>query len=980
MASSQNSAPKRWNSYLEFMGHHVLPKDDTREPTNTIIPGDDFGKTVYGNNYYISEEDLPEFYRLYHHEIISTGSCDYLTEKQNDTGPILIDIDMRFDINTNKRQYTFDHVTDLIYIYLTNLTKMYQFSDGDKFFTFILEKDSIVKCAEKNVTKDGLHLIIGINADRATQQLLRKRVANEIGETWSDLKLLNSWDDVVDAAIPGGTVWQMYGSKKPGNLQYKLTKIYEMEFDSADDEFSMRGITLEKFDLKKNLCKLSARYTEHPSFLFKSDFIKIREQAISNGEVTTSISGKKMKRIASMQAANEPEAMSTFNENKIFSVKNRDDMRALEKEWVDHVTRTRADYVLHEAYLYTMILPDSYYGPGTYSKWIRVGWALKNTSNRLFIVWMFFSAKYEMFDFSGIMEFYEKWKRFDSNALSGLTDRSIMHWARVDAKEAYNVVRFQSIDYYIDATLDVSKSDLKNCDKHRTKGCGDFDLAMVLHHMYKDEFKCVSVKNNIWYHYKGNRWEEVDSGTYLRKKISVELRDVYRRKLNKLMEKQYDSAKQEDETEENKIYKVKSNKLMDIIARLSQTNDKKNIMTEAKELFYDGTFMQKLDTNPYLLCFNNGVFDFKEKVFRKGYPEDYISKSTHIDYLDFDTIRTTRATHIAELHDFMNKLFPIPSLKDYMWEHLASTLIGASVKNQTFNMYIGAGQNGKSVLTELMKNTLGDYKGDVPLSLVTDKRTKIGGLAPEIVALKGVRYAVMQEPQKGDKLNEGIMKQLTSGADPIQARAPYMPAPVTFIPQFKLVVCSNNFLEIKSQDYGTWRRIRVVDFMSLFTDNPVSGDTDKPYQFKKVDDINEKFDEWKEVFMSMLVEKVLETGGGVTDCDIVMKSSNSYRESQDYIAEFIADKIIEHPHGSITKTALSNEFNIWYLGTYGKGGMPPIKDVQLYMDKRFGKFEKFKCWRGVKFREHDDLDMDSNVSDNEVEEDDNGSEINAEDL
>ena len=54
---------------------------------------------------------------------------------------------------------------------------------------------------------------------------------------------------------------------------------------------------------------------------------------------------------------------------------------------------------------------------------------------------------------------------------------------------------------------------------------------------------------------------------------------------------------------------------------------------------------------------------------------------------------------------------------------------------------------------------------------------------------------------------------------------------VTFIPQFKLVVCTNTMFDIKSNDDGTWRRIRVCDFKSKFTENPVQGDPDEPYQY-----------------------------------------------------------------------------------------------------------------------------------------------------
>ena len=38
--------------------------------------------------------------------------------------------------------------------------------------------------------------------------------------------------------------------------------------------------------------------------------------------------------------------------------------------------------------------------------------------------------------------------------------------------------------------------------------------------MCKDEFVCVSIKNNIWYEYRKHRWYEIDSGNTLRLIIS----------------------------------------------------------------------------------------------------------------------------------------------------------------------------------------------------------------------------------------------------------------------------------------------------------------------------------------------------------------------------------------------------------------------------------------------------------------------------
>jgi phage/plasmid-associated DNA primase len=34
--------------------------------------------------------------------------------------------------------------------------------------------------------------------------------------------------------------------------------------------------------------------------------------------------------------------------------------------------------------------------------------------------------------------------------------------------------------------------------------------------------------------------------------------------------------------------------------------------------------------------FNNGVYDFKNHIFRPGRPEDYVTKTTGINYVEFN--------------------------------------------------------------------------------------------------------------------------------------------------------------------------------------------------------------------------------------------------------------------------------------------------------------------------------------------------------
>jgi len=274
-----------------------------------------------------------------------------------------------------------------------------------------------------------------------------------------------------------------------------------------------------------------------------------------------------------------------------------------------------------------------------------------------------------------------------------------------------------------------------------------------------------------------------------------------------------------------------------------------------------------------------------------------------------------------------------------MWEHLASTLLGNN-ENQTFNIYIGTGANGKSKLIDLMSKVLGEYKGTVPITLITQKRNSIGGTSSEIHQLIGVRYAVMQEPSNGDKINEGIMKEITGG-DPIQCRALFKES-VTFIPQFKLVVGTNCFPDMEARDDGTWRRVRAVEYKAKFTKNPYNDPQfpkeEYPYQYMIDTKIDEKFEIWAPVMLSMLVEIAYKTQGKVKDCNAVMKKSEEYRKEQDVFLEFTSNCIQTSVSGEKLKISIVKDcFKNWYSSNYGNNKNPPIKQLLDYMSKKYGR-------------------------------------------
>lgn len=912
------------------------PSGNVRPITHTRIG--DKERKIYGGSYHITDSDHDAFLDHYFNKVFIKGEQEFITEKQLiENGPLLVDIDLNYKPTINERQHTEHYVIDLIALYLDKMNQFITVEENTTINVFVLEKKHVNQLETK--TKDGIHLIFGIQVHKAIQVLIREEVVKDISTIWEDLPIQNTWEQVVDEGVTKGHVnWQLYGSRKPGHEAYLISNHYTVLF--SNNEWSIPSRLKETFDTKTYIKQLCARYTQHPKSTIKETVREQFERAVAN------IHRRQPQKLVIVNSDTDIKTiLQTYRFDKI---KNEEILDKVIEHMLDpngsFDGRISELHKLSETHQYTMGLPKDYYGPGSYDKWIRVGWALANTSPKLFVSWLKMScrdncrstlSKGGKFDWSiAVHEMFELWKGFECGGVDGLTHRSIMYWCKRNAYKTYQEIVKNTLDYFIDQTT--------NSIDPKGGPATEFDLASVLFHLFKDRFVCVSIKHKCWYEYINHRWIEIDSGSTLRIGISKEMHHEYLIRIHDLTTKMQ-TMEQNDSNYES--MRKKTHKLAEIAMTLKKTKWKDNIMREACEQFYDKNFLDKLDENPYLMCFNNGIVDFKSKKHRPGQPDDYVSNCTNIDYIPLTPLHDPI---IARITSFMEELFPNESLRKYMWEHLASVLIG-TMDNQTFNIYTGSGRNGKSCLVDLMGKVLGNYKGTVPSTLITQKRPSIGSTSSEVVALKGTRYAVIQEPSKGDRINEGIMKEITGG-DPIQGRALFKDT-ITFIPQFKLVVTTNVLFDIKSNDDGTWRRIRVCDFQSKFLENPYTDDThfpkdQFPYQFPLNKKLNENFEQWAPVFASMLVKIAYETQGNVKDCDIVMASSNDYREGQDYMAEFAKEKIIKSVGGKIQKKELIQTFREWYQTSYGTG-IPKAIELHTYMNKRYGLYKK-GAWHDVK--------------------------------
>ena len=906
--------PIKKNAFTDFLKSHVISKanKDTIIPTHTSIAG---------GSYYISDNDIDIFYKLYYEHVFTKGEKEFLVERQlpNDNSPILVDIDLKYAPSITTRQHTEEDINVILDLYFDNLKELLVLDENLDIPVYIFEKPNVNVQKDHADTKDGIHILIGLKLSHTLQLILRDKIISQIDE-YLNLPITNTWEDVFDISISrGSTPWQLYGSRKPNNDAYVLTYNYKIQYDSSDSTISCYEQQVDGFINNYEKLKLiSARNENHISCELTEYSKNIIEEK-NNEKKKNSIKGIKR---------------YTYNSSVNLNIRNEQQLNNELENFFHEDNLRSTDYHLKEIHQYTMILPDHY--SHRYDEWIKVGWALKNTDDRLFLTWMKFSSKSNKFKYSDIPERYDEWQRFDQGSHC-LSSRSITYWAKHywDKKEKedkveneYNKIEKTSINYYVEKTISENQT--------------DFDFAKVLKQMFGNQFVCVAYKNDMWYQYEQHRWKPMECGVKLKYLISTDMHDVYQDKILACTG-QFNIYDQEDDFWNETEKRV--NTMSKICTTLKDNGKKDKIMKEARILFYDNKFIENIDANEYLLGFENGIVDFKEKIFRNGYPHDYVSKSTKINYIPLDEIKKCpkKSKQIGEITNFMKQLFPDENLCKYIWELLASCLIGINY-NQTFNIFMGIGSNGKSLLLKMMKNILGEYYELLPLSYITQKRTGVGQASSEIAKLQGVRLTGTNESSENDKFNEGVIKELTGG-DPIQARALWKDS-ITFVPQCKVILATNNLPEITATDEGTWRRIRQIPFESRFVNNPVHDDPLHPYQFKKDMTLETKINNWNETFMAMLVDIVFKTNGIVNDCEKVLASSNEYRSGQDVIIKFITEKTRQTEGKKIQKGALTEEYGQWFRVNFGKRP-PKMSKLFAAMDQKFGKFDVHKCWKNV---------------------------------
>lgn len=766
----------------------------------------------------------------------------------------------------------------------------------DSIEVYLMEKPKPVLVEKKNIVKDGVHIIIPNIVTRPSVQLMvRKNIMKKIDGMMKSMKYTNKIDDVFDEQVIYKNNWQMYGSRKPNSEPYKVT--HHWSYDTKTLQFNENALLENDSDYVDILSIRNKYRGSNVRAEFKEELTKIDKDMVDD-ENRKENKKKIYNKIIQSHDSNFKPSCEEIN---------------LVKKLVCILSEKRAT---------------------DYCDWIRLGWCLRNIDIELLAEWENFSKRSNKYQAGECDMLWYKMKE------GGLGLGTLHMWAKQDNPEEYKKIVSDDISSLIYKSLSMT----------------DYDIALVIARMFKHRFRCASHRHHVWYEFEGHGWKEKEKGyTLFYKEIPTVLFNEYM----KAIEKESARARSGDDREKD-ICAKNIECLTKISLKLKSTGFVKDKMyKECSGLFYEPKFEDKLDANPKLLGFENGVYDLENDEFREGRPEDYVSLSTGINYIEYDADNP----YLEDIDDFMRKVLVNDNVREYVLTLFASILDGTN-RDEKFHIWTGSGSNGKSKIVELFQHTIGEYACIFNVSLLTQKRVGSNATNSELAIAKGKRFGILQEPEENERLNVGLMKELTGG-DQIQCRCLFK-EPIKFKPMFKMILTCNHMPSIPPDDGGTWRRIRRVEYTSKFTDNP---DPENEYEFQIDRELGYKFEMWKETFMVILLKyyKLYKSKGKIVEPNEVMEYTKEYQRKNDIFADFCESYIEKDPGSMVDVTTLFEKFKEFCNSDNIKNRAKKTC-FQEAMEKRYGKLTTIKgtkCWKGIKLiprvasrNEDDEIDED----------------------
>jgi len=347
-----------------------------------------------------------------------------------------------------------------------------------------------------------------------------------------------------------------------------------------------------------------------------------------------------------------------------------------------------------------------------------------------------------------------------------------------------------------------------------------------------------------------------------------------------------------------------------LFAYWSRTSQKEKTIVASVSLLKDMEHLRLplslVDISLFHVGINNAkaVIDLKTGLSGSAKRQDYMTKSLSVNYLG-------NAGNAIKWKVFVEQIFEgDKELIDWV-KRWCGYLLTGSTQEHLFVFCYGSGANGKSVFAETLTYILGDYARVITPETLTDSKRSAGGSSSDIADLIGARLALCSETENDKALAESLVKSLVSG-DSMTARKLYG-NPIQFKPQFKLMMLGNHKPIIKGNDYGIWRRIRLIPFLRTFKDH----DCDLGLLDKLKDEAPD--------ILAWMIEGCLDwQEKGLSDTPVaIKKATGDYHEDQDLIGQWISERCSVYTRIQTSSADLYADYKEWCFSN----GLPALSNI-----------------------------------------------------
>lgn len=459
----------------------------------------------------------------------------------------------------------------------------------------------------------------------------------------------------------------------------------------------------------------------------------------------------------------------------------------------------------------------------------------------------------------------------------------------------------------------------------RSFPCTDLGNAKRFVNRYRDVFR-FDHRRKVWLMWNGHWWTIVDDSQVFRAVVEM-IEDVER------------YAKQKNDE-----------KLCTWMATSASGNHMNDVLYRSRNLEPFAIEHSEWDANPYLFAVANGVVDLRTGQFREGQQSDLITLHSPIIY--------DATANCSTFDKFFDEIFlSREDLKRYALKALGYSLTGDVRERCLFIMW-GSGNNGKSLLSNLIGYIMGDYGKSTPSETLSS--TREDGPRNDIARLVGTRYVTASETGLRKGVAEELLKRIT-GKDKLTARFLNKEF-FDFVPQFKFWLSCNHKPPIQGIDNAIWSRIPLIPFDGEFRGTKDDKELDSKLQAEAPGILNR------------LIEGCLlwqQEGLKLPDC--IQAASADYRSESNPIAPFLdtcceCDQAQDADWGSDWAISKHDLFSLYTKYCGRMRIKPDIKNTfggnLIAAGFKDGKNNKVRWWKGIrKIQESDDAsDFEPDVS------------------